>query len=225
MHVFIAGTGKLATELLHQMELGEDFEVMAWRDRAPTMTTRSIVVHAGSGRELGDLMSFCQQTHSVLIELATGSALEKLVPAFPVILCPNTNLLMLKFMSMISRSGALFKGYEIHITESHQAGKTSTPGTAVAMAESLGQTADQIVSIRNPEDQNRSLQIPLEHLGRHAFHRISIQDPACSIVMETRVYGASPYASGVSRIIAAAHGRALECRVHQINELIENGWV
>ena len=224
MNVFIVGTGKLANELLKALQLGADFTVVAWCKSATPMA-RAIVVHAGSGRELPDAIAFCQQTGSVLIELATGSVLETQAPDIPVILCPNTNLLMLKFMSMLSKSGDLFKGYDIQLTESHQAGKKSTPGTAVAMAQSLGLTAEDIVSIRDPEEQRRTLQIPVEHLERHAFHRISMQDSICRIAMETRVYGNSPYAPGVSKIVEAVHARELEKRTYAINEFIENGWV
>ncbi|HWH68131.1 MAG TPA: dihydrodipicolinate reductase C-terminal domain-containing protein, partial [Candidatus Sulfotelmatobacter sp.] len=141
------------------------------------------------------------------------------------ILCPNTNLLMLKFMSMLSTSGHLFRPYAIHITESHQAGKTSTPGTAIALAQSLGRAAKDIVSIRDPQEQSASLQIPKEHLARHAFHRITIQDGGCSLSMETRVYGASPYAAGVAQIIAATQARELEGRTYAISEFIEKGWI
>jgi dihydrodipicolinate reductase len=225
MDVFIVGTGKLASELLNNLQLPPDFKVNAWRSGSTPSTTPAMVVHAGSGRELQEVMGFCQRTGSVLIELATGSALEALAPCFPVILCPNTNLLMLKFMAMLSKGGHLFAGYDIEIVESHQAGKTSTPGTAVAMAQSLGLTTQDIVSVRNPDEQSASLQIPEEHLRRHAFHRIRIHDPVCSISMETRVYGASPYATGVSQIIAAANARRLENRIYAINEFIENGWV
>jgi hypothetical protein len=187
--------------------------------------TRTIVVHAGSGRELTEVISFCQQTGSVLVELATGSNLASIVPSFPVVLCPNTNLLMLKFMNMLSKSGHLFRPYEIRITESHQAAKTSTPGTAIAIAQSLGQMSKEIVSIRDPEEQSTTLQIPTEHLARHAYHRITIRDAVCNIAMETRVYGAAPYAAGVAQIIAAVQARELACRIYAINEFIENGWV
>ena len=74
--------------------------------------------------------AFGERTESVLIELATGSALRSRAPACPVVLCPNTNILMLKFMAMLHRGGSLFAGSRITVTESHQAGKTSAAGTA-----------------------------------------------------------------------------------------------
>jgi len=224
MEVFIVGTGKLAKELLNELQLGTDLEVVPWCKHTPS-TARAIVVHAGSGRELKEVITFCRQTDSVLIELATGSVLEAQEHPFPVVLCPNTNILMLKFMSMLARNGHLFKDYDIRITESHQAGKKSTPGTAVAIAQSLGQAAEDIASIRNPEEQSTALNIPEEHLARHAFHRISIKDEVCRIAMETRVYGSSPYAPGVSRIIDAVHTKTLENRRYAINEFIDKDWI
>lgn len=224
MQVFIAGTGKLATELLLKLNPNNDYTVSPWPGDVAA-ESRAIVVHAGSGREINNISSFCERTSSVLVELATGSSLEASDPKFPIVLCPNTNILMLKFMCMLERSGPLFKGNEIHITESHQSSKTSAPGTAVSIANALGVSGSEIASVRNPSQQIADLGIPQEHLARHAFHRIQIHGGACSISMETRVYGDSPYASGVQQIIAAIQRRALQTRTYSINEFIEHGWV
>ena len=224
MNVLIVGTGKLARELLDELQPGPGLAVRAWAGAAMG-DARAIVVHAGSGRELGEALAFCARTGSTLIELATGSAVETAPPPCPVVLCPNTNLLMLKFMRMLARSGALFSGYDVRIVESHQAGKTSTPGTALALAASLGRQAGEIESVRDPAEQQAALGIPPEHLARHAFHRLTIEDPVCRVVMETRVLGAAPYAAGLAQIIQAVQGRELAPRVHPIDEFIENGWV
>jgi 4-hydroxy-tetrahydrodipicolinate reductase len=224
MQVIIVGTGKLATELLNALGANQVCEVVSWADKA-LAKDNPIVVHAGSGRELKDVVAYCEEKRAPLVELATGSEIALASPAFPVVLCPNTNILMLKFMSMLEKSGHLFSGCSIRLTESHQAQKTSVPGTAVSMAHALGLNADDVHSVRDPDVQKAALQIPDEHLGRHAYHRIVIDDAACSVVMETRVYGSSPYADGVARIVAAVGSNALENRVYQINEFIENGWV
>lgn len=184
-----------------------------------------MVVHAGSGRELDEVIAYYRETNSALIELATGSKLEIASPTFPVVLCPNTNILMLKFMNMLARSGKLFKGYHIEVTESHQAEKWSAPGTAIAIGQSLGLSANEVVSVRDPEEQLMALGIPAEHLSRHAMHAILIEDGACRISLETRVYGASPYADGVAKIVSAVASHQLENRVYAIDEFIEHGWV
>lgn len=224
MQVIIVGTGKLATELLNTLGGDRTCDVVSWADKDPA-NNKSIVVHAGSGRELRDVMSYCEEMRAPLVELATGSQIELASPAFPVVLCPNTNILMLKFMNMLEKSGHLFGSYRITLTESHQAQKTSVPGTAVSMARALGLDTGDVRSVRDREAQRAVLQIPVEHLDRHAYHRIVIEDAACSVIMETRVYGESPYADGVARIISAIRSNMLENRVYQINEFIEAGWI
>ena len=224
MQVLIVGSGKLATELLNELSLAPSLTLSRWSN-APAHQGRSVVVHAGSGRELNAVIAYCGETNSVLIELATGSKLEVASPTFPVILCPNTNILMLKFMRMLARSGKLFEGYRVELTESHQAEKRSAPGTAIAIAQSLGLSAEDVISVRDRETQLTALRIPSEHLGRHAAHSILIGDGACHVSLETRVYGASAYADGVAKIVSAATSRLLENRVYAIDEFVEHGWV
>lgn len=224
MNVIIVGAGKLAKELLDSLKASNAHPVLPWADRDQA-SGPAIVVHAGSGRELDEVVAYCRATRSPLMELATGSRIEAMAPDFPLVLCPNTNILMLKFMAMLARSGTMFAGYRIGFTESHQAQKSSTPGTAVAMAQSLGLPAAEIVSIRNPAEQENTLGIPPEHLARHAYHRIVIEDGMCSLALETRVYGATPYADGVARIVSAIAARELEDRRYDIVEFVDNGWI
>lgn len=224
MSVVVVGSGKLARELLGSLAGGEFGEVVAWADRAAA-EGRCVVVHAGSGRELDEVVAYCEKAGSPLVELATGSDIETRTLGFPVVLCPNTNILMLKFMAMLARSGPQFKDYAIRIVESHQAGKSSTPGTAVALAEALGRGRDDIVSVRDPQEQQERLKIPPEHLGRHAYHRIEIEDQASSVVLETRVFGPAPYAEGLRRIIAAIGANPLENRRYNVVEFVQRGWL
>lgn len=224
MQVLIVGSGKLASELLNGLSLSAPLVVSGWPSK-PLIPDRSIVVHAGSGRELDGVIANCRETNSVLIELATGSKVECAPTTFPVVLCPNANILMLKFMNMLASSGRLFEGYRIKLTESHQAGKRSAPGSAIAIAQTLGLSGEDVTSVRDREKQLTELRIPLEHLGRHAVHSISIDDGTCFVSLETRVYGSSPYADGVSKIVSAAATRPLENRVYAVDEFIEHGWV
>ncbi|WP_109039235.1 dihydrodipicolinate reductase C-terminal domain-containing protein [Azospira sp. I13] len=223
MQVVIVGTGKLASELLASHQLGHPFQVVPWGRQAEG--ERAIVVHAGSGRELEAVADFCRATASPLIELSTGSALEREAPEFPVVLCPNTNILMLKFMAMLEASGHLFRGYQVELLESHQASKSSVPGTAVAMAASLGLAPGAIRSVRDPLVQQGELGIATADLPRHAFHRIRIDDGVCQVQLETRVQGDTPYAAGVSRIVEAVAGHALENRLYPVMELVQAGWL
>jgi 4-hydroxy-tetrahydrodipicolinate reductase len=236
MQVIIAGTGKLATELLGGLKLGPGFELVPWADVAGQAqqghrlhqggtAPQAIVVHAGSGRELDAIAAFCTATHSPMIELSTGSAIEAAPRAFPVVLCPNTNILMLKFMAMLAQCGPMFSGHQVQLTESHQASKTSVPGTALDMAHSLGLQADDIVSVRDVAVQRERLQIPDADLGRHAYHQVVIQDGACSIQLETRVTGDAPYAQGVAQIVAAVAAHPLADGIHPVMDFIRQGWL
>lgn len=222
--VIVVGTGKLARELLSVLPSTSPCEVIAWADAAQS-EGKSVVVHAGSGRELEDVITFCQKTGSTLVELATGSEIESREVGFPVVVCPNTNILMLKFMGMLAASGHHFKNYKVSVIESHQAEKSSVPGTAVALAQSLGLPSEKILSIRDPQAQREDLQIPPEYLSRHAYHRIEIEDHVGRIVLETKVFGPAPYAEGLAQILSAVRSNKLEGRRYNVMEFIENGWV
>ncbi|MGU7778951.1 dihydrodipicolinate reductase [Burkholderia sp. PU8-34] len=224
MQVLVVGSGKLATELLRSHKLDNTYQVIPWPADGH-IDVRSIVVHAGSGRALPAVIAACRATCSPLIELSTGSGLETGSHDFPVVLCPNTNILMLKFMSMLEASGHLFRDCAISVVESHQATKTSVPGTAVSIGQSLGVPPDAIRSVRDPAVQRDELRIPADELARHAYHQIRIEDGACSLQFESRVYGASPYADGVSCIVDAVRRHDLDNRRYSIMEFIGNGWL
>lgn len=218
--ILIAGSGKLARELL----TGLAPDARPWRDRADAAAVRA-VVHAGSGRELPEILRFCRERALPLIELSTGTGIADLADGVPVVVCANANLLMLKFMAMLARCGPWFRGEPMRLTESHQAGKTSVPGTAVALAASLGLSPEAIVSVRDPAQQSDALGVPATDLGRHAFHRIEIGEGDCRLRLETLVTGGAPYAEGVRRIVDAALAHPLEPRCHDVVEFIDKGWL
>lgn len=222
--IVVAGSGKLAAELLNALPGMIPSKVIAWADAAMA-DGPCVIVHAGSGRELGNVVSYCNKTASTLLELATGSLIAEHKTRFPVVVCHNTNILMLKFMAMLATSGHLFNDYSVKIVESHQADKSSVPGTAVSIAKSLGLPSGKIQSVRDPREQRDTFGIPSEHLSRHAYHRIEIEDPVCKISFETKVFGHSPYAEGVAQIVSAARSNALENRHYDIMDFIENGWL
>lgn len=224
MLVTVVGSGKLATELMERFEPPAGMTIQAWRDTEPPVGAK-FVVHAGSGRQLAQVIAYCERAGATLLELSTGSVLEEASPGFPVVLCPNTNILMLKFMSMLAASGHLFRGYDTSVQESHQHGKTSAPGTALALAESLGLKPGSIVSERDPSRQMDILQVPREHLARHAVHRIRISDGVCTLNMESRVMDTAPYARGVGQLLRALQTRTLERRLYRVEELISAGWI
>lgn len=121
----------------------------------------------------------------------------------------------------ISGGGKHFINAKVTVTESHQADKSSVPGTAEKIARSLGVPDAEIRSIRDPQVQRDILKIPAESLSRHAFHRIEIEESGSSIVLETRVFGPAPYAEGLAQILAAIGANKLENRLYDIMEFVE----
>jgi 4-hydroxy-tetrahydrodipicolinate reductase len=224
MQIIVVGSGKLASEILDRMRIDSSWEVIRWSERK-TSADCVVLVHAGSGRELPAVVAYCQDNDATLVELATGSALERDHCAFPVVICPNTNILMLKCMVMLAQSGHFFSGYNIRLTESHQAQKTSVPGTALAMAQSLGVAPEDVISVREPGIQSSQLNIPVEHMGRHAYHQVVIEDDVCKVTLETRVYGASPYVDGVIQIVKTIEAHPLENHLYDVAELVQRGWL
>lgn len=201
-----------------------DFELVLWE--SPDLSeVPSLVVHAGSGRQLPQVMEFCDRTQSTLLEMSTNSELKGRPIGFPVVLCPNANLLMLKFMSMIAASARLFAGCQVTIEESHQANKTSEPGTAVALALSLGLQRRDVVSIRDPERQAQELGVPPGSLHRHAVHRVRIESEGCQLNLESRVLDNAPYVQGVMRILDALRCRELARRIYRVEEFVSLGWL
>lgn len=222
MRVLVVGSGKLATEVLG-MRLSPDYQVLPWGSNESAL--KSIVVHAGSGRELPEVLEYCRQTNSTLIELSTGTSLCSVPYGFPIVVCPNVNVLMLKFMGMLRASGHLFRDCGISLTESHQATKTSVPGTAVSIAGYLNLSPKSIRSVRDVNEQMEEFRVPHENLSRHAIHRIQIREGDCTLQFESRVIGTSPYAQGTAQIVQAVGRRQLESRYFSVMDLIDARWI
>ncbi|MBC7391152.1 MAG: dihydrodipicolinate reductase [Opitutaceae bacterium] len=220
MKIFIVGSGKLATAILSDLVL-PNCEIVKWENKTIDSVEKSILIHAGSGRQLQECVEFCHNTKSVFIELSTGLETENLNPDFPLIICPNTSLLLLKTMNMIKENGIQFKDYQVSITESHQSSKSSVPGTAISFAQSLILPAGKINSVREKEFQLNNLRIPQEYLDKHAYHKIVIQDGLDEVVIETKILGHTSYIKGVRKIIEAILNNQLDNRRYSVLELIK----
>lgn len=186
-----------------------------------TLNEKAIIVHAGSGRQLKECFDFCIRTKSIFIELSTGLGTEKTKYDFPLIICPNTSILVLKTLNMIKANSKYFENYEISITESHQSTKKTEPGTAYAFANSLKFPPDKVLSIRDPEIQQNKIGIPKEYLDKHAYHKIVIKDGSDEITIETKVLGHDSYANGVKAIIETVLKYSLENKKYTIFDLID----
>lgn len=221
--VLIVGRGKLAAELLQGLNGPGIARVLPWGERDAAGSGSRMVVHAGSGRELVDVFEFCSATGSILLDLSTAGSRYPDAPAFPVVVCPNVNMPMLSFMAMVRQSAGLFRGLDIGISESHQAAKKTSPGTAVHLARSLGVPEEDIRSERDPQVQREVLGIPEEFLDRHAYHEIVIRDAQVEIRMQTRVLGKSAYASGLSRVIGIVSAKRPGPGCHDVVDLLMDG--
>lgn len=219
--VFVAGSGKLANALLTSDIALSAGEMIKWDSACQNYGEKSILVHAGSGRQLKECVEFCQRTKSVMIELATGMETEKMNPDFPLIICPNTSILVLKTLHMLKAYGHHFENFELSITESHQAAKTTEPGTAFAFAHSLKYPTDKIISVRNPVLQTNRIGIPEEYLEKHAWHKIIIRDGKDEVMIETKVLGHDSYARGLKRIIESVVKNPLENKRYTVLDLID----
>jgi dihydrodipicolinate reductase len=224
-NVIVVGSGKLATAVIEELSLDKSFVVSSWDTKRPNSNVASIVVHAGSGRQLSEVYEFCKLSNSVFVELSTGMPTIDNEFLFPVVICPNTSVLLIKFLAMWKHFGTLSDEYKISMLESHQASKKSVPGTAVEIADAIGYPREDIFSVRDPEVQSKELQISSEYLPKHAFHRVKIEDGSVSIQVETKVLGHDSYATGVSKIASAIAKLELENRKYQITEFAENGWI
>ncbi|PTS99025.1 dihydrodipicolinate reductase [Pedobacter sp. HMWF019] len=221
MKIFIVGSGKLANAILKADLSFASCEVIKWEPLYQTLNERAILVHAGSGRELKECLAFCAGTKSVFIELSTGLETENLDPEFPLIICPNTSILILKTLRMIDLFGGSFEDYEISITESHQSTKKTEPGTAYNLANSLKVPHNKVVSIRDPQVQQDKIGIPLEFLNGHAYHKIVIRNCNDEVTIETKVLGHNSYANGVNAIIKTCLNHDLENKRYTVLDLID----
>lgn len=220
MKIFIVGSGKLASSILSSNLLMESYDILKWDVQYQSLNEKAIVVHAGSGRQLAECMSFCSRTKSIFIELSTGLETEKLNPDFPLVVCPNTSILVLKALNMVKANTRQFENYNITITESHQSTKKTEPGTAIAFANALNYPVDKIISIRGFKIQQSEIGIPVEYLDKHAYHRIVIKDGDDEIAIETKVLGHKSYAKGVKEIVEAVIKSSLENKRYMVWDMI-----
>ena len=223
--IVLVGSGKLANAILDALGALPDWEIAKWDECDRRTLPQTIVIHAGSGRHLEDVFRFCSLSKSVLIELSTGMPTESRSFDFPRVICSNTSIAIVKFLFMLAEHGKLFMNSEITIEESHQAAKTSVPGTAVDIARSLHVSPDRISSCRNREHQKEALGIPDEFLERHAYHRVSIKDGDSLISLETTVLGHKPYSDGVISIVRAIEKNALEAKKYDVIDFVRAGWI
>jgi 4-hydroxy-tetrahydrodipicolinate reductase len=216
--ILLVGNGKLARSIeeyftnIYPITKINDFSEYSCNEK-------SILIHCGSGRQLASSIEFCMRTNSILLELSTSQInIDKSI-TFPLILCPNTALLVLKTLKMLKENGKYFSEYRVEIIESHQSSKTATAGTAIELAHSFNKKGKCIQSIR---DKNKQIEfgVPGEYLDLHAYHEVKIFDDGCEIQISTKVNGHAAYVAGIKEIINILQNKKLDNKVYNITDII-----
>jgi dihydrodipicolinate reductase len=211
MQLIVAGQGALAQEFLHKthklakLDYGLNLHVVPWTEDFPEeVNPQTWVLHVGSGRELRSLIGLCSKHGFPLIQASTGVQAPPFQDfPFAYIEAPNLSPVIIRFFKLLANAGPLFRSYDVSVTESHQASKTTVPGTAKKIAELLGHPDLPITSIRDPHVQATTYGVPAAHLGGHALHDIVIRGGGAEISLGTRVMGRETYVHGVLELIQA----------------------
>ena len=123
------------------------------------------------------------------------------------VIAPNMAKQIVGFQAMMEYAGNnfpdLFKGYTLNVKESHQQGKADTSGTAKAMVgyfNKLGVSfsTDEIVMVRDPQDQKTQWGIPPEYLSGHGWHTYTLisEDQTVRFDFTHNVNGREVYVRG-----------------------------
>jgi len=123
------------------------------------------------------------------------------------VIAPNMAKQIVGFQAMMEYTANnfpdLFKGYTLNVKESHQQGKADTSGTAKAMVgyfNKLGVSfsTDEIVMVRDPQDQKAQWGIPPEYLSGHGWHTYTLisEDQTVRFEFTHNVNGREVYVRG-----------------------------
>ena len=142
------------------------------------------------------------------------------------VIAPNMAKQIVGFQAMMEYAADnfpdLFKGYALEVKESHQQGKADTSGTAKAMVgyfNKLGVSfsTDEIVMVRDPQDQKAQWGIPPEYLSGHGWHTYTLisEDQTVRFEFTHNVNGREVYVRGTvdailylsEKVQAGARGR------------------
>jgi 4-hydroxy-tetrahydrodipicolinate reductase len=142
------------------------------------------------------------------------------------VIAPNMAKQIVGFQAMMEYAANnfpdLFNGYTLNVKESHQQGKADTSGTAKAMVgyfNKLGVSfsTDEIVMVRDPQDQKAQWGIPPEYLSGHGWHTYTLisEDQTVRFEFTHNVNGREVYVRGTvdailylsEKVQAGARGR------------------
>ncbi len=123
------------------------------------------------------------------------------------VIAPNMAKQIVGFQAMMEYAAEnfpdLFAGYELTIEESHQQTKADTSGTAKAMVEYFNRLGvdfarEDIIKIRDPEQQKNRLGVPEQYLRGHGWHTYTLvsADRTVTFRFTHNVNGREIYAQG-----------------------------
>ena len=227
INLVVVGQGKLANAIISTLpELDRNSgifnNIQTYGDQT-NLATPAIIVHVGSGRQYQECLTMALKHRCIFIQAAT----EKDIPMKPptpgeiiFINAPNLDLRLIKLFYWLKLGSDLFQQDEITITESHQATKTSIPGTAYRMCDILGIDHSNVASIRDP-DLQRELQI--KTLDQHAYHQLLIGSGESQIKIETKIEGSASYVKGLYEILNSIPKTPV--RNYEVEELLVKGTI
>ncbi len=122
------------------------------------------------------------------------------------VVAPNMAKQIVAFQAMMEYAAenfpGVFKGYSLKISESHQATKIDTSGTAKAMVKYFNKLGipfekEQITMIRDPEEQLKN-GVPEKYLNGHGWHTYTFYSPDGTVLFRFvhNVCGRDVYALG-----------------------------
>jgi 4-hydroxy-tetrahydrodipicolinate reductase len=171
---------------------------------------------------------YCQRSIPFVMG-TTGGDREQLMQTVQnsqtaAVIAPNMAKQIVGFQAMMAWAAenfpGLFKGYNISIQESHQAGKADTSGTAKAMVNyfqelGLDCSPQSIQKERDPHKQQSDWGIPQEHLGGHGWHTyiLTSNDQSVQFKFVHNVNGREIYAHGTLDAVRFLH-QALQNGAH-----------
>jgi 4-hydroxy-tetrahydrodipicolinate reductase len=144
--------------------------------------------------------------------------LESTVSAASIsaVIAPNMAKQIVGFQAIMAYAAEsfpdLFKGYTLHVRESHQQGKADTSGTAKAIiryfnALGVPYTDADVVKERVPDRQQKEWGIPEKYLGGHAWHTYSLdsEDKTVHFEFTHNVNGREVYVDGTLDAVVYLH--------------------
>jgi len=218
--LLIVGNGKFAQAFIQQ-KIDPTIVCTPWQERADEPTQNTTVLHTGSGREMEQVVAYCNRFHLPFIQSATVEIPSFKSIQFPWIEAPNLSLLIVKFLYMLKKMGKLFEPFAKSLLESHQSAKTSPAKTAQEIQQSLDIAS--FTSIRSTDYQEKELSIPKKHLSGHAVHKIDIESLGVKLEMKIEAFGRESYIEGAFSLIDMA--KNLSYGKVTLSDLIDQGLI